>query len=125
MKSGMLANSQCYSDAKNGRRILLYSLETHREQQTTLLRVVAVELTSCAEIGIGHWYFWDCCDCCDSWNSWESRSRLFETAPNALCEWFVALHGDVSMLSKMFVDGVGDVPRRNSEVEEEKYVSVS
>jgi hypothetical protein len=57
MKGGILGICQDCSGIKNGRRILLYSLETLREQQTTLLRFLVVEITSCAEIGIDLWGF--------------------------------------------------------------------
>jgi hypothetical protein len=57
MKSGILGICQDCSGIKNGRRILLYSLETLREQQATLLRFLVVEFTSCAEIGIDLWGF--------------------------------------------------------------------
>jgi hypothetical protein len=76
--------------------MLLCSLEMLREQQTTLLGILAVESTSCAEIGIDLWGFYDFWN---FWESWEFWSCPPEMAPNALCEWFIAVHGDVSILS--------------------------
>jgi hypothetical protein len=55
MNSGIPSIRQDCSGIKNGRCILLYSLETLREQQTTLLRILAVKFASGAEIGIELW----------------------------------------------------------------------